>query len=167
MKLIGNYATWIDPAWLEYIESNKGYSHPRSDPEEYGSKNQRTLAKIKRFGKDALWHSFEPDNFPFTVMPPVEINGRINWWFVKMFTGGFIPFHSDHAPRDGNTVKKARRFWMPLQDHIEGHMFIVEGELLKTYSAGDLFEYNPDARHSALNINLEIPRYTFNFAIYE
>jgi hypothetical protein len=167
MKIIGNYATWINPMWVNYIKNNKGHSHPRSDPSEYGSRNQDTLSKIRQFGKNTLWHNFEPDNFPFTIIPPIEINGRIDWWFVKMVTGDFIPFHSDHAPRDGNEVKKARRFWMPLQDYIEGHMFIIEGELIRNYSAGDLFEYDSDARHSALNINLDIPRYTFNLAIYE
>jgi hypothetical protein len=167
IKLVGNYSEWIDPTWIKHMEVNTGYAHPRLDPAEYGSKNQAALSKIKQSGRNGLWHSFEPDNFPFIVVPPIEIVGRIDWWFVKMSTGDFIPFHSDHAPRDGNKVKKARRFWIPLQDYIEGHMFIVEGELLKNYSAGDLFEYDPDAIHSASNINLEMPRYTFNFAIYE
>jgi len=167
MQCIGNYKDWINPAWITYMENNTGYSHPRLDPSEYGSKNQDTLDKVKRYGKDALWHNFEPDNFPFDVEIPVKSNGRTDWWFVKMLTGDLIPFHSDHPPRDGCEGKKTRRFWMPLQDYVEGHVFIVCGELIKDYRAGDLFEYDPDGRHGGFNINTDIPRYTLNFAIYE
>lgn len=167
MKCVGNYINWINPEWFNYMENNLGYSHPRLDPTEYGSRNQDTLEKVRRFGKESLWHNFKPSNFPFDITLPIETTGRVDWWFVKMLTGDLIPFHSDHAPRDGCEGKKARRFWMPLQDYVEGHVFLICNEFVKDYIAGDLFEYDPDGRHGGFNINLDVPRYTFNFAIYE
>lgn len=167
MDHIGNYINWIDPQWISYMESNTGYAHPRIDPSEYGSKNQDTLEKVKQLGKEVLWHNFEPNNFPFEIELPIETTGHIDWWFVKMLAGDLIPFHSDHPPRDVSNDKKIRRFWMPLQNYVEGHVFIVCDDFVKDYSAGDLFEYDPDGRHGGFNINLDIPRYTFNFAVYE
>ena len=168
MKHIGNYADWINPKWIEYMEANVGEKHPRINPDEYGKDN--ALEKIKQYGyklEDTFWYSFEERSFPFKLKSPIELNGVSDWWFVKMLPGNFIPFHRDHPPKNECEGMIARRFWMPLQDYVEGHIFIMGHDFLKDYKAGDIFEYdNEGERHAACNLSMGISRYTFNFQVY-
>ena len=168
MKYIGNYANWINPEWIQYMESNIGEKHPRVDPNEYGEGNP--LEKIKKYGynlENTFWYSFEQRSFPFDLDFPFDLKGSKDWWFVKMLPGNFIPFHKDHPPKNESEQLTARRFWMPLQNYTEGHIFIMEHEFLKDYKAGDVFEYDDEAgRHAACNLSMGITRYTFNFQVY-
>lgn len=169
MKLIGNYKDWIKPEWLEYMANNDGEKHPKLDPAEYGKVN--SVDKLRDCGYDVdnsiFWHSFEPKTLPFDVTLPFIVDGKVDWWFVKMKSGNFIPFHRDHAPRNDCDGLIARRFWMPLQDYVEGHVFIMGNELVKDYKAGDVFEYADDCRHGVFNLSMGITRYTFNFNFYK
>ena len=56
---------------------------------------------------------------------------------------------------------------MPLQDYIRGHIFINENVMTKNYKAGDVFQYDQDAMHTAINLHCSIPRLTLNFVRYE
>lgn len=168
MKLVGNYKDWIKPEWLEYMANNDGETHPKLDPKEYASAN--SIAKFREYGYDVdnsiFWYSFEPTTLPFDIKPPFTVDGKVDWWFVKMKCNNFIPFHRDHAPRNECDGLKARRFWMPLQDYVEGHVFIMKDELVKGYKAGDVFEYEDDSRHGVFNLSMGVTRYTFNFNFY-
>ncbi len=168
MKYVGNYKDWIKPEWLEYMANNDGEKHPKLDPAEYGKVN--SVAKLRECGYDVdnsiFWHSFEPTTLPFDITPPLVVDGKVDWWFVKMKSGNFIPFHRDHAPRNECDGLTARRFWMPLQDYVEGHVFIMENELVKDYKMGDVFEYADDGRHGVFNLSMGVTRYTFNFNFY-
>lgn len=166
MQYHGNYRDWIDPKWTEYMSENVGEIHPQQDNDEYGENN--SLQLIKDYGYDInsiFWHSYESRSFPFDVTIPIA-GENTDWWFVKMLCGNFIPMHKDHNHDDYSGLN-CRRFWMPLQDYVEGHVFINGGEFIKDYSAGDLFEYDQHERHGCFNISMGVPRYTFNFAIYE
>lgn len=169
MKYIGNYKDWIKPEFIEFLANNEGETHPRVDPAEYGSGN--SMEKIRQYGYDidnsVFWYSFERRTLPFDITLPFDLGGKNDWWFVKMKCGNFIPFHRDHAPKDECEGMTARRFWMPLQDYVEGHVFIMEDKLYTGYKAGDVFEYETDGgRHGAFNISMGIPRYTLNFQFY-
>lgn len=167
MRFLGNYSSWVDPRWSEYMSENVGEIHPQQNTTEYGEDNNLQL--IKDYGYDihsVFWYSYESRSFPFEITLPIDAGSNIDWWFVKMMCGNFIPMHKDHT--HGNfDGQSCRRFWMPLQDYIEGHVFINGDEFIKDYSAGDLFEYDQHERHGGFNISMGIPRYTFNFAIYE
>ena len=167
MVYLGNYVDWINPEWIDYMSANTGERHPQTDTAEYGENNHLEL--IKSYGYDldnTFWHSYESRSFPFDVELPIAEGENTDWWFVKMLCGNFIPMHKDH--NHGNYPDKAcRRFWLPLQDYAEGHVFIVGEHFVKDYAAGDLFEYDQHERHGGFNISMGIPRYTFNFAIYE
>jgi len=169
MKYMGNYANWINPEWIDYMEANVGEKHPRIDPNEYGEGN--SLEKLRKYGyslEDTFWYSFEERSFPFKLEPPFDVGGIRDWWFVKMLPGNFIPFHRDHPPDNLPEGMTARRFWMPLKDYVEGHIFIMGHEYLKDYKAGDVFEYDDEAeRHAACNLSMGISRYTFNFQGYQ
>lgn len=168
MKYIGNYKDWIKPEWVEFMENNLGEKHPRLDQEEYGEGN--SLEKLKQSGFDldtAYWYSFEQRTLPFTVTPPFDLGGKSDWWFVKMKPSNFIPFHRDHAPKNDCGEMTARRFWMPLQDYVEGHIFIMGNDYMTGYKAGDVFEYDDETeRHAACNISMGVSRYTYNFQFY-
>ena len=167
MKYIGNYSEWIKKEWIDYLLSSQGEKHPRIDPNEYGKGNK--LDKLRQYGyklEDTFWYSFESRSFPFEFEPPFDLGKNYDWWFVKMLCGNFIPFHRDHPPGKYENMT-VRRFWMPLQDYTEGHIFIMEDEFLKNYRAGDVFEYELDGgRHGAFNISMGIPRLTLNFQGY-
>lgn len=167
MKYLGNYKEWIQSDWINYMIENEGHKHPRIDPNEYGVDNN--LDKIKSYGYDLnsiFWYSFERDNFAFDINLPIDLGENIDWWFVKMLPSNFIPMHKDHNPKKYSNMT-CRRFWMPLQDYVEGHVFINGGEFLKEYRAGDVFEYSQHEQHGAFNISKGSVRLTFNFAVYE
>jgi hypothetical protein len=168
MECIGNFKDWINPQWIDYLSNNNGEKHPRIDPKEYGSGNP--LDKLRGYGyklEDTFWESYESRSFPYKLELPLGLSEHTDWWFVKMGCGNFIPFHKDHAPQNHLADMNVRRFWMPLQDYVEGHIFIIEHNFIKDYKAGDVFEYtNESDRHGAFNISMGIPRYTLNFQYY-
>ena len=147
--------------------NNVGEEHPKQDTKEYGENN--SLNKLKKAGYQLnriYWYSFEKDTLPFDISLPFDLGKNKDWWFVKLLPGNLIPLHRDH---NHNSYKglKCERYWMPLQDYIRGHIFINENVMSKNYKAGDIFQYDQDAMHTAINLHSSIPRLTLNFVKYE
>ena len=167
MKHFGNYKEWINPELINYILENKGEEHPKTDPQEYGKENN--VSKLKDLGykfNRTYWYSFEKKTLPFDVTLPFDLGKNTDWWFVKLLPGNLIPLHKDHN-HSAFSGSRCIRYWMPLQDYIRGHIFINENQMITNYKAGDVFEYDQDAMHTALNLNRTIPRLPLNFVRYE
>lgn len=164
MKYIGNFQEFIQKEWFDYMDAHEGEIHPKRDSSDYGDDNH--FSKYIKAGYDAnttWWHSYEERSFPFDIQVPIE-GKTINWWFVKMFPGQFIPIHRDSWTKYKESICK--RYWMPLQDYTSGHIFIIGNTMLSKYKAGDLFEYPQDELHGPINLSSSIIRYTFNFVQY-
>jgi hypothetical protein len=158
----GNYNNWIQPEWIEYMITHDGTPRPS------GGRNpdSEEFKKATSVGYDlsqTYWYIYEPDTFPFIVTPPIDIEEKFLWWFIKMLPGNIMPMHQDpHALEE----KNSKRYWMPLQDYSPGHVFIYEKQLAIDYKKGDLFEYdNSHALHGACNIGWS-PRLIACFSSY-
>jgi len=166
MNKIGNYKSWIKQEWIDYIINNDGEKHLKQDQLEYGVNNR--IDKLLDSGwilNRTLWQSYEAKTLPFEVTMPFESQNKIDWWFVKLNCGDMIPWHQDHNHRDFEGLR-SKRYWMPLQDYITGHVFINEKYMPTEYKAGDLFAYDTHAFHGAVNLNKDVPRITFNYVEY-
>jgi hypothetical protein len=150
MQFIGNYKDWVDDQWIEYMMKNDGTPRPSGGR----NPNSEEFKNAEKLGYDlsqTYWYIYEPDTFPFNVIPPIEIQDQtFIWWFIKMLPGNKMPMHKDpHAVNE----KNSKRYWMPLQDYEPGHVFIYEDELATHYKKGDLFVYDDSkALHGACNI---------------
>jgi hypothetical protein len=163
MKYIGNYADWIDSDWLPYILDTDGFPRPSGgnnpDVEEF-----RQAEKAGYSLDTTMWYIYEPHDFPFTVSSPIDTDKRFAFWFIKMKPGQFMPMHRDPVSSFKNNVE---RYWFPLQDYEQGHVFIYEDSLFTDYKAGDLFKYdNPNAIHGACNIGWS-PRVIGCFSFFD
>ena len=108
MKYIGNFENWIKPEWIEYMLANNGTPRPSGgrNPESEEFK-QATAAGYDL--SQTYWYIYEPDTFPFEVTPPVEIEGKFLWWFIKMLPGNIMPMHQDpHALEEKNSKRLVR-----------------------------------------------------------
>jgi hypothetical protein len=164
MQFIGNYADWIKPEWVNYLLNNDGTKRPgggdNPDCEEF-----RQATSVGYDLTKTYWHHYTNNTFPFDVVPPIQKEDGM-WWFIKMNPGNFMPMHRDpHVTQDGKT--DCVRYWMPLQDYADGHVFIYKNQLMTDYRAGDLWSYD-DANeiHGACNIGFT-PRLTFQFTTYK
>lgn len=162
MKFIGNYKDWIDPKVIDYIMTHDGTPRPSGGR----NPNSQEFVEAAKVGYDmsmTYWYIYEPDTLPFDITPPIEHDGNIIWWFIKMLPGNIMPMHRDpHVSQKENCT----RYWMPMQDYQPGHVFIYDKELVVDYKAGDLLAY-PDANeiHGACNIGYT-PRITFLFTTH-
>lgn len=168
MEYIGNYADWIKPEWLDYMANNTGKIAPQLDKEAYSDTTHGCFTEYNHGLQREVWYeTFEPANFPFDFECPFGDINKTDWWFVKMSPGGALPMHVDGS----DTVKwgdqEPRRYWMPLNDYTDGHIYISEDVFYPHYRAGDVFEHT-GKMHGGANVNAnDIVRYTLNFWIYK
>jgi hypothetical protein len=155
MKYKGNYKSWIDPQWIDHMSCNSGIVCPDQLVGE-----QLELEKYQHFSH-ARWRVYNHTNTDLYLEPPLELNQSWHWWMVRQDSGDSMPVHRDpHAVLE----KNVRRFWMPLQDYVRGHVFVYEDSMIVNYTAGDLYEFNnEDAEHFSANLGFE-PRYTLMFS---
>ena len=150
MIYIGNYAEWIDPLWEDLILNTPGQARPRDWPPDTAIESAE-YRRAQEAGYDLTavnWWVYEKQDLNIGVNPP-WCNKTIHWWFTKMFPGQYMPMHTDpHAHEQA-----CKRFWIPLQDYIPGHIFIYKDELIKDYKKGDVFEFDESTDyHGAANI---------------
>ena len=151
MRFIGNYKTWIKPEWIERILSTDGFVAPRDV--NFSNEGRKAMHESEKrmyevYGTDGeFFNLLESSMLDFDIDPP-WINEDFHWWITKMKPGQFIPVHSD-----GPKHMKGKRYWMPLTDWEQGHIFIYEDQSVANYKAGDLWVYNETmAPHGAINI---------------
>jgi hypothetical protein len=168
MKLLANYKDWIKPEWVEEALALEGYKVPH----DFFKDNKLTLeeqAGLREamdpsereiydvYGTEGVFfHLLESSLFSFEVdHPPWIATGETFCWeVIKMYTGEFIPVHRDILKHQD---PKSKRFWVPMLDWKEGHIFMYEDLYVHNYKAGDVFLYDdPRALHSAINIGTDV-----------
>jgi hypothetical protein len=151
---IGNYKDWIDPKWIEYALTEKGWVRPPPADEIIDDYHKRVYQNAFDHGyeRDRLhFLYFKNKNFPFDIKPPWVTSDNYYWWIVKMLPGQFMIMHRD-PDTEGNPTR-IKRYWMPWQDYESGHIFIHNDCLISNYKKGDVFVYNTqDDEHGSCNI---------------
>lgn len=95
-------------------------------------------------------YHFNKHNFDLSLNLPFSYA----WWIVLMYPGQFLPVHVD----PDNPAGKFIRYWIPLQDYIPGHMFVINNRLVTDYKSGDAYKMD-DSEHYAANVST-VPRLT-------
>jgi hypothetical protein len=171
MKYIGNCADWIDahPEYLQIVLDGAGEARPEQQKEDEPWKKAQA-DKWYNLGYDLsgagwtmhYWHDLGMSSMEDLKLP-IDLPGNIEWWFCKIDPCKIFPLHTDAFKTE---AKSFRRFWIAMQDHIDGHIFLYENKLLE-YKRGDIIEFdNPRAWHGAANIGFE-PKVTFQIVSYE
>ena len=71
----------------------------------------------------------------------------VYWWITKLLPGQMMPMHTDPHTHEEQTCK---RYWVPLQDYVPGHVFIYGESMMQNYKRGDVFQYeNSTDEHGA------------------
>lgn len=171
MKRIGNIRDLIDDKWLDDVlneaMSKTGFLRPREGGKPAGAEGDAEWQKAIDAGYSpdaAYFQMFDKSNLE-TNIPIFHTCGRSrHWWVTKMMPGDFMPMHVDpHTKQEKNTD----RFWIPLQDWEQGHIFMYENEAITNYKKGDVYMYdNSQALHGAANIGL-VPRVVLQITLYE
>lgn len=166
MVYIGNYSNWIRDEWIDYLLKNEGIPRPKTTSENPDCEEFRIATQAGYDLSKIYWYHYTntTNTFPLPVEIPFEKNRDHIWWFIKMMPGMFMPMHRDpHAVDE----KNVRRYWMPLQDYQEGHVFIYNNQLLTDYKKGDVWMYDESQEvHGACNIGYT-PRLVFNFSTFD
>jgi hypothetical protein len=171
VKLIKNNPNWVKKDLLDMILVGVGEQRPLIDEHDEPWKRDQwqrwlnTGYDMKGVGWNMFyWHHLGMAS-PDELSLPIDVTAdRIEWWFCKINPCSVFPMHVDAFKTE---CKNFRRFSMPMQDYVPGHIFIYEGANLENYQAGDVFEFdNPRAWHGAANISTE-PKVSFQFVCYD
>lgn len=163
MKFIGNYSSWINPAWIIFLKQTRGLGRPIEGKTSNSDQARLEREKAIMAGYDQntiQFYQFSDKNFPFAINPPF-IKDKFDWWIIKMLPGNFVPMHIDpHTIYQPDAV----RYWMPLQDWEPGHVFMYNNTVVADYKAGDVYQWD-DAKelHGACNIGHTL-RLAFQFS---
>jgi hypothetical protein len=165
MKFIGNYQSIIPDGLIEFLLKNKG--QPRPETIDRNNLSEYEVSLYDGYDMSATeWHIFESKDLVDKLHPRINLitstQNRIHWWITKMQEGETMALHIDPPTIDAT----CKRFWVPLQDYQMGHIFIIGGDLIKDYKAGDVFIFdNADDLHGAANIT-DTPRFALQIIEY-
>jgi len=167
MKYVGNFADWINPAWINEILRERGVGRPGEGKKPDSLEEELEYKKAMAAGYDPAaiyFYMFDKNSVSFELPKPPFVENNFHWWITKMLPGQFMPMHVDpHTLYQTNS----RRFWMPWQDYLGGHIFAYEDDIVTNYKAGDVYEYsNPNALHGAANVGL-VPRIVLQLSTYD
>ena len=157
MKYIGNYSSWIDQQWIDYILNNPGFGRPVEGKKPDSPQELAEYQKMRNAGyKDdaKYFYMFTRENFPFELHVPFT-DRQYHWWVTKMNPGNFMPMHIDP-----HTLYQpgSQRFWVAFQDWQPGHIIMYENQVITDYKKGDVYAYeDANALHGAANIGY-VPR---------
>lgn len=153
MKFIGNYKDWLNDSWFEQALITRGDGRPaegqQPDTPEMLAEYNKAQAAGYCTDKIYFW-MLDKNNSNITITKPPFVTNNFHWWITKMFPGNFMPMHVDpHTLFE----KNSKRYWIPLHDWEDGHIFMYEQQVITNYAAGDVWEYNDStAIHGAANI---------------
>ena len=163
MHYVGNYSNWINPEWKETALRLTGKQLHEISKQDIVSNAMADSKKIMGNGHTERWlNAYSSEFFDMDINPPWT-TGNVFWWIVKMMPGEFLPMHSD--PHVGERTD-INRYWVPLTDYEDGHVFLYKDTLMKDYESGDVFAYK-DANdlHGACNIGFT-PRIALQLTEY-
>lgn len=155
MKYIGNYFEWIDPKWIQKVLETDGQARPRdwSPVFDLETKAFDEAGKVGYNLKSVLWWVYESQDLDIKIIPP-WCKGTVDWWITKLMPGQYMPMHTDPFTHYESCV----RYWVPLQDYHDGHIFVYKDHMISNYRAGDVYQYDSSTDiHGAANIGF-VPR---------
>jgi hypothetical protein len=159
MKLIGNFAECIKNEWVEEI-----LSLPKQWPRPFceGSPEHKRLEDAGYDLSTSHWAVIDPQDVNFKIDFPF-LTGEWEWWIARLLPGQYMPMHIDPHPKE----KTGKFYWIPLQDYISGHVFIIKDNFIKDYKKGDAFIFDNLADlHGSANIGM-IPKITLLVSVYD
>lgn len=161
MKFLGNYKNWVNDELLNTVIATDGELRPGNEINQ-SSKDQYNEWNLKEAEGAKFYFYYKFDKVK-TIVLPFETTGIVKWWFVKLNPTYTFPLHRDTFKDDS---KEIRRFWIPYQDYIPGHIFIYKDTFIKDYQAGDIFEFDdPLALHGSANLS-KIPKVSLQIINY-
>lgn len=171
MELIKNYANWITPEFMQYLEQNDGDTRPVWQPERWQGHPMLDEARERaRVGYAHRNHDFQQFNSKTQGvikfdLPVIEDDRRTQmWWIIKLHPGQMQSMHFDPHLVD---TKNPKRYTMFLQDWIPGHIFTWGDKMLSNYKAGDMYRWtDPMCFHGVVNIGYRI-RYTLQITTHD
>lgn len=158
--------SWMDTVREEVLSKN-GMFRPRDGGKPQGPEGDAEWQKAIDAGYDpnaTYFQMFDKNNLESEI-PVFHTCGRSrHWWITKMLPGNFMPMHVDpHTKQEKDTD----RFWIPLQDWEQGHIFAYEDQIITDYKKGDVYKYdNSQALHGAANIGLT-PRIVLQVTLHK
>lgn len=171
MKKVGNLKDLINTDWIDAVVSEvlskEGLHRPREGGKPEGPEGEAEWQKAIEAGYDptaSYFQMFNENNLNSEI-PVFHTCGRSrHWWITKMLPGNFMPMHVDpHTKQE----KNVDRFWIPLQDWDQGHIFMYEDQSIAGYQKGDVYMYSDaQALHGAANIGIT-PRVVLQVTLYE
>ena len=153
MIYLGNYYDWIDPDWVNQVMNKDGQGRPRDWTPLYDLEEEafERAGKMGYNMKSVLWWMYEKQDLDIVVNPP-WCKGKTDWWMTKLMPGQFIPMHTDPFTH----IDECLRYWVPLQDYKDGHIFVYKDQMIAHYKAGDVYQYESSTDlHGAANIGHE------------
>jgi hypothetical protein len=109
-----------------------------------------------------MWYVYEQQDLQIDLKFPWTF-GKCHWWITKLLPGQMMPMHTDPLTHEDQTCK---RFWVPLQDYVAGHVFLYGNSMIANYKRGDVFEYeHSQDEHGAANLSFE-PRLVLQVTEY-
>ena len=166
MKYLGNFKHWIKQEWIDYLLTHDGTLRPKTTEENPDSPEFRIAESVGYDLSTVWWQHYTDTSCPLQITLPIETDLSYIWWFIKMKPGNYMPMHRDPHVTEQDK-ENFTRYWMPLQDYQDGHIFIYENNFMKDYKAGDLWTYtDPNAVHGACNIGYST-RLTFQFTTFK
>lgn len=148
MLCVGNWKHYIDSNLKQQVLDTVGQARPRDWPPAFAVESAE-YARAKQAGYDLSavhWWVYEENDLGVLELP---LKNKYHWWITKLYPGQYMPMHTDpHTHQEA-----CRRYWIPLQDYEDGHIFIYKDTLMTKYSANDVFVYgNAQDVHGAANI---------------
>lgn len=172
ISYIGNYASIIQESWFEDFKK-AGEIRPNLKMSENPDKSKYVLEQAQEWidaGYD-LWNgSVKWEMFwekHITEAPDLQslefCNGKYTkWWFAKVMPGKCFPKHKDAYDMN---FKKVSRYWMAIDDHQWGHIFMLENTILSDYKKGDVFKFDDDV-HAGANVGMT-PKISLQIVVAE
>ena len=136
MKFIGNYRSWIQLSWLEYLDTHDGLHVPRDQQVDRLEKSPLNESGCDQ--KSSVFAIlYDQESTPLDIINLPWTDMQYYWWIEKIMPSMLSPKHRDSVYK----YKNAYRYWMPLQDYETGHIFVYKDTLMTGYKAGDLYMY--------------------------
>jgi hypothetical protein len=165
VKYIGNCAEIIPDSYRKVIETNTGEIRPNLKMSQSANKNDYISKQRDEWlnagysidpGSSIEWEMFYQHDFDeildFSKSPLFKDKKISAWWIPKIRPGKCFPAHRDSFEK---SHKNITRWWIALNDHEWGHVFMIEDQLIKNYKKGDIFEFN-DHIHGAMNVGTTV-----------
>ena len=152
MKYLGNYKNKIiEEGVYNLILNTNGQARPKDWPPAFAIESAE-YKRAEEAGYDLTqthWWVYEEKDLDIDIQTPWTKN-KIHWWITKLMPGQYMPMHTDPHTHS----LQCKRYWIPLQDYVPGHIFIYQNELIKDYKKEDVFEYiHSTDLHGAANIS--------------